>query len=150
MYITCVNRDVIVECDEFGHAGYDRICEEARQHGLVTANRYRPLRVFRFNPDEVPKAITVNANGQASCEHGSISAMKQFFNWDKENPVTIAGGSMRVARTRVEETATERHVPKLRRSSFCWKMMLSTRIFTQRPDKSAGEMTPKCTEMRAP
>ena len=55
-----IYRDLNGECDENGHSGYDTTCEEARLHNLIEANGYRPIHVFRFNPDAKPLPVIIN------------------------------------------------------------------------------------------
>ena len=95
-YFTGVHRDAVIECDENGHRGYDTTCAQARQHGLVVANAFRPLYVYRLDPDLEPKAIVVTIKaGLAKCGPGwknkfesLVEKVTQFLEWDVATPVT--------------------------------------------------------------
>ena len=97
-YIGGIYRDLIGECDEDGHNRqyhYKTPCEEARPHNFLEANGYRPIHVFRFNPDSKPLPVTINQNtGIASEGPGfkvlmdkMVTFIREWLEWDANNPV---------------------------------------------------------------
>ena len=94
-YIEGVYRDLAGECDENDHDDYETTCEEARLHDLVVANGYRPLHVFRFNPDGTPKPVRVSQKTGVASEGPGFKALidkivtgiREWIVWDATTPV---------------------------------------------------------------
>jgi len=94
-YIEGVYRDLAGECDENDHDDYETTCEEARLHDLVVANGYRPLHVFRFNPDGTPKPVRISQKTGVASEGPGFKALmdkittgiREWIVWDATTPV---------------------------------------------------------------
>ena len=95
-FIEGVYRDLVGECDENDHASYDTTCEEARLHDLAVANGYRPIHMFRFNPDGKPSAVRIARDTGIASEGPGYKALmseittsiRAWLAWDAATPLS--------------------------------------------------------------